>query len=294
MSSSAGAGIRRIGRQSFMIVTWNSWRRTASERKNGMPHKLKHACGFPGCPNLADERYCAEHAKTEGKRYERERGSAAARGYDSRWRKYRLMFLAEHPLCAECERQGIVTAASDVDHIQPVNGPGDPLFWESSNHQALCHECHSKKTAKENGGFGNAVVERAKVFLVCGPPGSGKTTYVEQHKQPGDLIWDYDKILSALTDLPMYERPEGTIDIILALREALFKQLEKPGRIKRAWIIMAAPKRAQREEIKRRLNAEIVMLNVPAEECIRRISSRHDPEGWIKAIRYWWGVYEPD
>nr|DAK90259.1 MAG TPA: HNH endonuclease bacteriophage, HNH Endonuclease, DNA.52A [Caudoviricetes sp.] len=30
-------------------------------------------------------------------------------------------------------------------------------MWDQSNWQALCHECHSRKTAKENGGFGNPV-----------------------------------------------------------------------------------------------------------------------------------------
>jgi 5-methylcytosine-specific restriction protein A len=30
------------------------------------------------------------------------------------------------------------------------------LFWDSSNWQPLCHECHSSKTAREDGGFGLA------------------------------------------------------------------------------------------------------------------------------------------
>jgi 5-methylcytosine-specific restriction protein A len=65
------------------------------------------------------------------------------------------MYLAEHPLCVECEREGRAEAATDVDHIVPVTGPDDPLFWEESNHAALCHSCHSRKTARENRGFGN-------------------------------------------------------------------------------------------------------------------------------------------
>jgi 5-methylcytosine-specific restriction protein A len=30
------------------------------------------------------------------------------------------------------------------------------LFWDQSNWQPLCHTCHSKKTAREDGGFGNS------------------------------------------------------------------------------------------------------------------------------------------
>ena len=29
--------------------------------ENDMPTKPKHPCGYPGCPNLTDRRYCPEH-----------------------------------------------------------------------------------------------------------------------------------------------------------------------------------------------------------------------------------------
>lgn len=46
--------------------------------------------------------------------------------------------------------RGKLTEAKHVDHILPVSGRDDPLFWDVSNHQPLCHACHSQKTAKEN------------------------------------------------------------------------------------------------------------------------------------------------
>lgn len=73
------------------------------------------------------------------------RPNSAARGYGSRWRKYRLAFLSRHPVCA-C---GCGHGATDVDHIKPVDGPDDPLFWDPKNHQPLTHECHSRKTMAE-------------------------------------------------------------------------------------------------------------------------------------------------
>ena len=82
--------------------------------------------------------------------YDRWRGSSASRGYGGRWRKYRAVFLREHPLCVACQRAGRLTAALHVDHITPVDGDSDPLFWDESNHQGLCASCHSQKTAKEN------------------------------------------------------------------------------------------------------------------------------------------------
>ncbi len=80
------------------------------------------------------------------------RGSAAQRGYDARWRKARLRFLRQHPLCVECEKQGRIKGATVVDHIVPHKGDHD-LFWDTDNWQALCKRCHDRKTALEDSNF---------------------------------------------------------------------------------------------------------------------------------------------
>lgn len=40
-----------------------------------------------------------------------------------------------------CEELGRVTAATVVDHIEPVSLGGS--MWDSKNHQALCDPCHN-------------------------------------------------------------------------------------------------------------------------------------------------------
>lgn len=73
--------------------------------------------------------------------------SAASRGYGSRWNKARKMYLAAHPLCEQCLKEGRYTKATVVDHIKPHRG--DPkLFWDPDNWQALCKKCHDKKTGE--------------------------------------------------------------------------------------------------------------------------------------------------
>lgn len=119
-----------------------------------MPVKPLKPCNKIGCPELTRERFCSKHKQDMSSQYEKERGSAAARGYDGRWRKYRLSFLRRHHLCVYCQAQGIVEAATVVDHIVPHKGDSK-LFWDKHNHQALCASCHSAKTAREDGGFGN-------------------------------------------------------------------------------------------------------------------------------------------
>ena len=71
------------------------------------------------------------------------RGSAASRGYGSRWQKARATYLTSHPLCVMCRKLGKVTAASVVDHIKPHRGD-QSLFWNKENWQALCKPCHDR------------------------------------------------------------------------------------------------------------------------------------------------------
>lgn len=119
-------------------------------------------CAYPGCNQLTygSSGYCDTHLtqlKNERvKNYDSKRQSSSKRGYNSKWREARLAYLTEHPLCVECEKRGIVTPATDVDHIIPHRGDKQ-LFWDRDNWQALCHECHSRKTATEDGAFGNEV-----------------------------------------------------------------------------------------------------------------------------------------
>lgn len=64
-----------------------------------------------------------------------------------RWRRVRHGYLAEHPLCVECEKQGRVTAARVVDHIVPINEGG--AWYDYNNLQGLCDKCHNRKSGRE-------------------------------------------------------------------------------------------------------------------------------------------------
>lgn len=119
-----------------------------------MPVRPRRPCNHPGCPELvSDGQYCEQHKKEKQKQQDEQRGSAASRGYDSRWQKARLAYLREHPLCVQCHKEGRVVAASVVDHIIPHKGDKQ-LFWSKNNWQALCKHCHDVKTAKEDGRWG--------------------------------------------------------------------------------------------------------------------------------------------
>ena len=75
-----------------------------------MPYKPMVPCRHPGCPNLvpAGQKYCEEHQAL----HLEENRSAAARGYNSRWRRENKKFLQPHPLCQERLKRGVATPAN--------------------------------------------------------------------------------------------------------------------------------------------------------------------------------------
>ena len=82
------------------------------------------------------------------KAHDRWRGSAHSRGYDHDWRKARVIHLQEHPLCWWCQQAGRITAATVVDHIQPIAARPD-LRLDPANFRSGCESCHNAHTARQ-------------------------------------------------------------------------------------------------------------------------------------------------
>ena len=81
---------------------------------------------------------------------DRNRPGARARGYDKDWEKQRKAFLAVHRFC------GCGAPSTLVDHVKPHRGDAK-LFADRRNWQPMCRPCHARKTAREDGGFGNPI-----------------------------------------------------------------------------------------------------------------------------------------
>ncbi len=113
-------------------------------------------CAKIGCRRRATDarrRYCDEHAalhaQREAKRKRSRIRTAAQSMYNSQWRKARGAYLNRNPLCVVCGLPG-----DHVDHVEPHLGDVR-LFWDRGNWQTLCKSCHSRKTSRSDGGFGN-------------------------------------------------------------------------------------------------------------------------------------------
>lgn len=120
---------------------------------------LHRLCIAAGCDELALDggNRCTDHdskrrADTDQAKAAAKTSALAREGselYRSRaWQQASKRFRMQHPLCAQCEADGIVTASAETDHIEPHRGDKH-LFWKQANWQPLCKSCHSRKTAKE-------------------------------------------------------------------------------------------------------------------------------------------------
>jgi 5-methylcytosine-specific restriction endonuclease McrA len=65
-----------------------------------------------------------------------------------RWRKLSLAYRRAHPLCELCLASNELKPSEEVDHIISRDKAPDRIYdWD--NLQALCKQCHSKKTRRE-------------------------------------------------------------------------------------------------------------------------------------------------
>jgi len=113
---------------------------------------LKKFCPHRGCTTLVESGRCEAHTKDKQvarKQYDSNRPEWHGLYNSDRWRKARIRYLRDHPLCVECEERGRLTPATRLDHIKDHKGDL-VLFWDENNWQGLCERDHNSKTARTN------------------------------------------------------------------------------------------------------------------------------------------------
>jgi len=114
------------------------------------------------------------------------------------WKRLRTLVLAREPICRICNR----AAATTADHVIPHKGKWE-LFSALENLEGICDECHSRKTAREDGGFGNFIAKSR--FETNGPQPIGASGKIFQSSSISakklDAALDFD-VESLLKDLP--------------------------------------------------------------------------------------------
>jgi len=135
------------------------------------------------------------------------------------------------------------------------------------------------------------------IQVIAGAPGSGKTTYVAQHAQAGDLIVDVDALYHAMSGLAWYDKPQSLLKYVLAARDGVLDKLARSPAIN-AWIVAEAPTLAERNRLRDRFDAQVTVMETPAFDCLLRISAderrKEQLQEWIPRVQSWWQRYEKD
>jgi len=142
------------------------------------------------------------------------------------------------------------------------------------------------------------------VTLIAGPPASGKSTWARAHWRPGDLLLDWDDLLSALSGLAPYERPERVCRYANAATQAILTALRRDGRRAlprpdHSWVIRTAPRAEERllhaAPLPFGLGARVVVIACPADVCHARIdadvSRIPTRAAQHEAVDDWWAQY---
>ena len=266
-----------------------------------MPNRPPKNCRRNGCPNHTDRGYCDTcrrrytRARTEG------RGSSTQRGYGVAHRRRREEVLQRDPYCkckgcGSCQRTGGCWRPSNqADHVIPKElGGSDDL----GNYQGMCDRCHDEKTLDERG-WTYSGRKRHAATVVCGPPASGKTTFVERNRNPGDVVYDFDVLAQALVGDAAFNPSdrEFVAPLVTAARDAVLAawKSKRRGLGRHLWFIVSGAHADQRRRLKHRLHADVVVFEVDEAECLARIGrdDRGDSDGRSEAVGRWWAEYEP-
>ena len=133
-----------------------------------------------------------------------------------------------------------------------------------------------------------------KTYVIHGSPLSGKSTYVEKHKGPNDIIYDFDLIMAAISGLPTHQDNKNLIPYVIDIRDLIITRLKSEKNIDNVWIITTRVT----EELKNSLiglNPEYIEIKINKNTAIKRL--KENPEGrnikeYIKAIDRYFAATE--
>jgi predicted kinase len=129
-----------------------------------------------------------------------------------------------------------------------------------------------------------------EVVLVTGAPASGKTTYVYENAEPGDVIVDLDRLSEALGSPRDHDHDQHITSLALAAWDGVLARL-KSGRHEcpKVWVVRCAAKPAERTELARSLGVtKTIVMDTPPDEAKARAQAAGRPERYAALIDDWW------
>lgn len=219
--------------------------------------------------------------------------------YDSdEWKEFRELVIAKRkPICEKCGKV-IVNSKNVIVHhkieltIYNVNDTNISL--NEDNVIVVDFDCHNKIHKR----FGYNIKKNERgIYLVYGPPCSGKNTFVAEHKDRMDIVVDMDSLYEAVTSLPRYDKPNNLRFNVMAIRNCILDNIKtRYGNFNNAWIIGGYPEGYKRNRLLNDLGAIPIFIEVDKEECLRRLKNVEDIrkymyKEWESYINDWFEKY---
>lgn len=142
-----------------------------------------------------------------------------------------------------------------------------------ANIMVLHWQCHNEIHNRFNGVAQK--IER-KVYIITGASCSGKTTFVRERIQTGDIVLDIDDLWQTISGMPRYTKPNSLKPIIFNLRNLIKEQIAKGnGSWRNAYIIESklytpVDRKYEIEKYKQH-NVELIEMEATREECLQRL-----------------------
>ena len=190
-------------------------------------------------------------------------------------------------VCEYCGKP-IVKAYDIIGHhkteLTEENVNDATISLNPANVAFVHHRCHNYIHNK----LGHSA---RQVFLVYGPPLSGKTTWVRDNMEPGDLVVDMDSIWECISGQRRYEKPNKLKGVAFMVRDALLDSVKyRRGMWANAYIVGGYPLTGERERLTKELGAREIFIETTKEECKARLESNpegRDKEEWTTYIDQW-------
>ena len=127
------------------------------------------------------------------------------------------------------------------------------------------------------------------IHIVTGPPAAGKSTYIHQHRKPGDITIDYDELANTLAGLkPANHQHQTHIKIITkaARQAAINKAIDKHDGTHNVWIIHSNPSANLLTKYKA-AGANIITID-PGKDTVMKRCKQERPKHMLKvAAQYY-------
>lgn len=214
------------------------------------------------------------------------------------WITFRLILINERMKddgvkCAKCGK--LITKARNIHahhkiELTPENVQDRNISLNPNKVELICRDCHDK----EHHRFGYK--PEKKVYIVYGPPLSGKKTFVYDSMERGDLIIDMDMLYQAVSGLPYYDKPDNLLTNVMNIHNTLIDNIKtRYGKWFNCYIIGGYADKFKRERLAEELGAELVYIEATKEECIARLKVDKDrqyrQDEWVGYIDKWFDRY---